>query len=507
MALPLFTQAGPGLARSYVIRVAPQDEHILNPRSWQLLSQCAGLWLRQYLQNPTMLVCCGMAKMVQNDFEQAVVIFLTYAKGRAKQAVANSVTASLMQFAGPPVEGFAVLGQWASLKWVREVNRHVQRRFGLGDAFAVAGAMDAVEASRALYGLGDHQAFLEDAGVYLPALFALTPAEPPLALGDRAAECEHDWVSVPSSAHRLYPDDVLASMTNLERVLCALSRSRTVLHNPTVAGLVCEFVAGLPMAFASRCEACGMPANTYCRCNKCLVVWCSSCLSGERVRAHNRQQPVVLREEARALLREDYAREIHMTHQSHVGPGVFFVTDVVASNEERAEWFLFELQKTDADEEDLVEVAGLFRRFLGGRVRSNQQAAALKIYGLMSGEQIKAEGDIRPFSLQEAFARVWNPSVNLCHRCGSALIGGSCRNDGCGERASCAICGSTTGRAWGAALFKVYYCDQGHYLGFAWHMRHMYGQPTPTRISDSWLETLAVVAASTSRARAANRPR
>ena len=298
MDLPVFTPSLPGLVRSIAIRLAPQDDYILNPMSWWRLFQVVGQWLRQYLQNIALPVLCGMVKMVENDFEQAVVVILTYDKGRSKQVVTKSVAASLLRFAGPPVDGYAVLGDWASLKWGRELNRHVQRRFGLGDVFAVQADMGVDEASRALYGLGGHRAFLEGSGVFLRTLFALAPAEPPLALEDRAPECEHYWVSLPSSGHRLYPDGVLEARLSFEQTLRTLSRTGVaVLRDLTVSDLVREFVAGTHMAFASCCEACCLSANTYCRCSRCGVIWCSACLSGQRLRTLNREQPLALREE------------------------------------------------------------------------------------------------------------------------------------------------------------------------------------------------------------------
>ncbi len=414
MAMPIFTKALPGLARSFTICLMPTDEHILKTRSWPTLFQVAGFWLRQYLQNIQMPITCGMVKAVKNDFEEAVVVVLTFKTGRPTQRVRNSAVASLLCAAGPPCEGFAVLGDWALIESCRELNRHAQRRFGLGDAFAVPANMDVCEASRVLYGLGNHQAFLEDSKAFMNTFIALAPTEPLLALQD-APECKHDWVGT-----------------------------------------------------TENCQACSQTDKTCCKCKSCHAIWCSACLSGQRTQTTNHEQALKLRNEARALLQEDWAREIHWHHQTET-KSVYYVTDAVTTNEERAEWFLFELQKRkiDVDEEDLADVARLFCRFLGGHVKNSQQKTALKIFSLMGGTAFAAECHIRPLWAQEDFARVWDPDATLCHSCGGPMAGKICKSSQCQSgrgRVACAQCESTLFRTLSAVYgqCKTRLCENGH---------------------------------------------
>ena len=139
-----------------------------------------------------------------------------------------------------------------------------------------------------------------------------------------------------------------------------------------------------------------------------------------------RQQAGTLREEAGALLRDDREREFHWQHQTQT-TSTYYVTDAVTTNEERADWFSFELQTHEVDAEDLPAVARLFCRFLGQKVKSNQPKAALKIFSLMGGTLFQNENSIRPIQLQESFARVWDDSVRLCYDCGGAAVNGACK--------------------------------------------------------------------------------
>ncbi len=464
---PIFTKAPPGMARSFAIRLAPMDVHRWNPKLWKELVKIVGRWLHQYLQNVSLPLLCGMVKMVRNDFEEAVVVVLTFQTGRPLQRVATSVTASLMRFAGPPVEGFAVIGDWVVLKWFRELNRHAQRRFGLGDAFATPGDIDVCEASRVLYGLGAHPVFLEDSKNFISILRALTPSEPTLALQDKAPECKHVWVMYDHIAPHNGTHRVEAQRTQQKKVLCALSRKgATALRDKTLVDMICDFTVGVRVDYKSCCEACGLSARTYCKCKTCLVIWCSSCLAGQRVCEMNRQQVVSLREEARALLRDDRGNEFHWQHQSQK-TSTYYVTDVITTNEERAEWFGFELQTREVDAEDLPAVARLFLRFLGQKVKSNQQKAALKIFSLMGGTLFPNENSIRPIQLQESFARVWDDSVRLCYDCGGTAVNGACKaRCSKGGGFTCATCGSS-----GFGKIHRYhenavmlYCKNGHVL-------------------------------------------
>jgi len=168
--------------------------------------------------------------------------------------------------------------------------------------------------------------------------------------------------------------------------------------------------------------------------------------------------------EVEALQHAELEKEVHLCHQS-VSKATFYVRELMASNAERAEWLAFEMQQRSFDESDLPEVAKLFVKFMCKVAPSNQKRTALTIFGIMSGIDMAAQGSIRPYSLQEAFARAWDPSLCMCHNCGGLLLEGKCLNSKCYGRYSCKTCGVSKFMSHGDNL-KIVVCENRHYVGW-----------------------------------------
>lgn len=452
--LPAFERAAPGMDRSFAVRLEPHKVHIMNEAAWSKLFKVARQWLVHYLQNRQLPLEAGLVKMVCNDFEQAVVIMLTYARGHPVQSVQRNMATSLMDWPGPPIDGLARFGDWASLVWVRALNRHLQRRFACGDCFEQS-ANTACETSRAVYGMLGHVDVLQESVDFLPGLLSSVPALQPLT------DCDHVWQVLAVNGAQL------DRIVECGKLLGTVSRSGLPLSVECL-DFVVDFLAGEPDRLPSHCRSCGQAAKTYCKCDQCLAVFCASCISNSKARKHNHEQALSLVTEVEALQHAELAKEVHVCHQS-VSRATFYVRELMASNAERAEWLEFEMQQRSFDESDLPEVAKLFVKFMCKVAPSNQKRTALTIFGIMSGVDMAAQGSIRPYSLQEAFARAWDPSLRMCHDCGGLLLEGKCLNSKCRSSFTCKTCGISEFMAYGLRL-KTFMCKNGHYVGWRWRI-------------------------------------
>ncbi len=63
---------------------------------------------------------------------------------------------------------------------------------------------------------------------------------------------------------------VLETRLLQKRRLRTLGRtSVAALRDMIGVDLICDFVAGLPIPYASCCEVCSQSAKTYCKCSRC----------------------------------------------------------------------------------------------------------------------------------------------------------------------------------------------------------------------------------------------
>ena len=144
----------------------------------------------------------------------------------------------------------------------------------------------------------------------------------------------------------------------------------------------------------------------------------------------------------------------------------YFVQKRVTSMNERAEWIQWELDRPVYNVADLPDVARLFMHFVGEFVRTNQKTVALAMFHRLSSLQIQSEGRIVPFAVQEKFAKIWNPNITLCHRCGSSNPQHRCQ--AAQPTARCSRCGTTKGYAFSTHGTKLLQCENGHLIGVNW---------------------------------------
>ena len=71
--------------------------------------------------------------------EHSVIVLITYKSGKALGNVQRHFQDSpfsVLNFAtGLQFHNFRLMHEWATLPWVRVFDRHLQRRYGLGDCF------------------------------------------------------------------------------------------------------------------------------------------------------------------------------------------------------------------------------------------------------------------------------------------------------------------------------------------------------------------------------------
>ena len=429
-----FKAAPDGMDRTFAVCLRPSDDHVFNDNAWDCLGRQLASWQLQYTQSTAMPVTCMM--IIRRP--EAYYAVITYRAGKLLANVQRQMihgASGVMSSAGVPVEGFAVLSQWISLRWVRVFNRHLQRSLGLGDVYT--GRLEglaAEELQKCVPSLLDADMdVVAELQQCVPALLDATPA---------LADCAHDWACCDIRQENLFDwksRECLDARMQLSGAGLLFKRL-----SEAVDALIHSFMVGAPKK-VPPCGLCATTEQSRVKCNICEGIRCTSCVVSVDAAKHNQVVAAGLRDEiAETLVQLCMRWTIHQSQPA----AVFYVSERVKPLEQRVEWMRFELGGDGGwVDSDLPRLAALVLRFMGKFVApQHQKTLALQIWSKICEEPEICEGRIRPFALQQDFARVWNADATLCMTCGRGVIGGQpCTNRSCGRPThvrQCTQCGS-----------------------------------------------------------------
>jgi len=337
---------------------------------------------------------------------------------------------------------------------VRVFDRHLQRRYGLGDCFCTDIQEDPRKRVAGL-ALMNEEIYYEREEIW-PAI-----AMPKLPM---LPDCDHDW-----RIHEVTYRDMQKFVAR-SRAVC---KSGFLIGNIRLAiSSVAPFLFNFAETMCLRCgRDQGLDENTVLeqdpfnkqkcghgtslnKCTLCSAVVCGLCTRGP---------PQLDIEEVKATEKiwKQHVTCI-FTYVTNIVDGdvKFHVNEKVVSNAERVEWLMFEFGDEAADMHDLVPLAKLFKKFLGAQVTNNQHGVMLHLFHLMRRassaepdtiQEIRKISEIEPFEIQENFAQVFGIKVRepvqsripVCGKCQSQNIGRVCW--GRGDFVDCLDCGASIG--------------------------------------------------------------
>lgn len=295
----------------------------------------------------------------------------------------------------------SVLGSRVAVRWVRPLNRHLQRAFGWGDIAATAADIQA--AAAAARDDGETGPLRE----LLPWLghWTLLPKE------------DEEW-------ERTSCEDIMNMLPSLPRLFATLRQEAPL------AVKDCEHSWQETRGPCSHAVPGGPCRQTYLwpsfyRCRGgCDKVVCRGCVEDMEDDAKEKR----LVEQFRKRCEPGVTVFGCFMHQPHPEqPAPFFVLDSEKMpDDEKLEWlgreFPTRAQETSMD--DLPAFAALCLALFGSHVRGEvpQKALIFKLFSRFCGERVRLvkEADVPP-NVREKLGQMWDKTVLLCHECGGAL--------------------------------------------------------------------------------------
>jgi hypothetical protein len=320
--------------------------------------------------------------VVLSEVDDAVYFLHTVA---ASKTLGNHQTSLAAAIRATPV-----LGAAATVRWIRPLNRHLQRAFGWGDVFAKKADVEAAAAAAREDGATNPLREL------LPWLGA--------------------WWLPPWDAARSQDREIVDILDSLPSIHAALQGEKL----PELEDCEHRWLEdGTARSCSDSCRDAYFLKSFY-RCGNCNAVKCRGCVEDL--------------DEARLV--EQFRKRTEPTetvfgcfaHRPHpLDPAAFFVLDSAKmSDAEKLEWVSREFL-TPAQEaalEDLPNFAALCLALFGNHVHGEvpQKAFIFNLFTRYVKGRIKLckESDVHP-RIRKKLAPLWGKQTQLCHECGRVL--------------------------------------------------------------------------------------
>ena len=337
----------------------------------------------------------GAVKLFEGDRRFAVVlhqvddaVYFVHTTA-APKTLGNHATSLRSALRAAPL-----LGAAATIRWIRPLNRHLQRAFGWGDVAATKADVEAAAAAA------------QEDGNTAP-LRELLPW-----LGS--------WSLPPWDEARTSCEEIVGMLPSLPRIFAALQGPPM----PQLKDCDHDWVED------ARGSACGGACRdaylfkSFYRCRVCQATKCRGCLEDlEKAAACEK-----LVEQFRQRAEPGENAFGCFAHRPHpLEPDAFFVLDAAKmADGEKLEWIAREFGTTaeEAAVDDLPAFAELCLGLVGEHVRGEvpQKALVFKLFTRFVGERLKIgkEADVPP-PIREKLAPLWGRLALLCHECGGDL--------------------------------------------------------------------------------------